>query len=108
MLASCGQSPQGVVNEYFESLDKGEISKAYSLMSKQVIYQGGERKVKSLLMEQAKHIQKKGGLDSIAVEGEAKGEIGQFTAHLTFKDKSKKDEEVGVVKEDEGWRITFK
>jgi hypothetical protein len=61
-----------------------------------------------MLTNQAQHIQKKGGLDSIDVEGEAKGEIGQFTAHLTFKDESKKDEKISVIKEDEGWRVTFK
>lgn len=108
VLTSCGQSPKNVVEDYIVSLDKGEISEAYDLIAKQVIVQVGERKIKLILREQASKMQKKGGLDDLKIIGESKGEIGHYTIHMTFKDESKMDDDVNVVKEDGDWKVSLK
>jgi uncharacterized lipoprotein YehR (DUF1307 family) len=108
VLSSCGQSPKGIVEKYITSLDKGEITEAYNLIAKQVILQVGERKIRFMLREQAKSMQEKGGLDELEIEGEAKGEIGHYTMHMTFKDESTMDGEVNVLKEEGEWKISPK
>lgn len=106
MLVACGGSPDGMIESYYTNLDQGEITKASEQMSQVFKDQVGANKIKSMLTKQAKNIQSKGGIDSVTVEGEAKGEIGQFTAHIVYGDGSKKDDKINVVKEDDGWKIS--
>jgi len=108
LLVACSQNPKGVVEAYYNNLDNGEITEAYKLMSKQLTGQAGEQKIRAMLQEQAKGMQKKGGIVSLATEGEAKGEIGEFTVHIVYKDGTKKDDKVSVTKEADGWKISLR
>ena len=108
MLVACSKDPKGLPEAYFTYLDKGEITEAGKLLSKQVTAMAGEVKLKAMLQQQAKQLQQKGGINSISTEGETKGEMGEYTAHIVFKDGSKRDEKVSLIKEDDGWKISPK
>lgn len=108
LLVGCGSDPKGMVEAYYGYLDKGEVTEAYQLMSKQFTAQVGEQKIRAIVQKQAKEMQAKGGIISLTLEGEAKGEIGGYKVHLVFKDGTKIDDKVSVVKEDGGWKISPK
>lgn len=106
LLAGCSPSPKGVVEAYYQNLDQGKITEAGKLLSSRVTAMAGEEKMRAGLQSDAERMQKKGGIASITVEGEAKGELGTFQAHIKYKDGSETDNEVKVTKEDGGWKIT--
>jgi hypothetical protein len=106
LLAGCTPTPKTVVESYYSALDKGEITEASKLLSSQVTAMAGAEKVRAGLQNDAERIQKKGGIASMTVEGEAKGELGMFQAHIKYKDGSTSDKEVKVTKEADGWKIT--
>ena len=104
-LAACGASGKAVVEQFYTNVDKGEISAAIQALSPTTRGMMPDAKIRAMMSEQSRVMQKKGGIKAIQVEGTEKGETGQYIVRLTFGDGSQQQETVKVAKVDGKWYI---
>lgn len=106
VLVGCGRSAESSVEHFYTSLSEGKISDAKELVSKQLLGMAGEGKIQSALASEAQKIQSRGGIKSMQVHLEGKGEIRTGTVTITYnKVAEPKIEKVKVVKEDGQWKL---
>jgi len=83
------------------------VTEAKEYVSKQLIGMAGDGKISAALAKEAQNIQAKGGIKSVDVKLDGKGEVRTGTATITFKNApAPKIEKVKVIQEDGKWKIT--
>lgn len=105
LLAACGGSPKGMVEDFYKSVEAGETTKAMGMLSMQVRGMMGEAKVKAMLEGQSQKIQQKGGIAKITIEGEPKAEVAFLDVVISYKNGEQEKDKVKLVKEDGDWKI---
>lgn len=106
LLVSCARSAESSVEQFYLSLSDGKITEAREFVSKELLSMAGEAKIQASLAKEAQQIQAKGGIKSVVVKLEGKGEIRRGTATITYKNSSQPiTEKVKMVKEDGKWKL---
>lgn len=109
IISGCGLlggGPGGVVKDFYRYVEKGELTKAYDLISVQ-----GKLLVSNSqnLAPMTEAIKKKKGITDIKIlKEDVTGEIASVDLDLTYGDGSKETVNNKLVKEDGKWRINFK
>lgn len=107
LLTSCAKSPESTVESFYRALSKGEITEATGYVSAQIVGMLGESKLSASLAAESEKIGKCGGVKSINVKLQGKGEIRRGEASVTYAgDCPPITEKVKLVKEDGKWKLT--
>lgn len=109
-LTGCSKSPEATVEAFYTALGKGEITEAISYLSKQIITNFGEGKVRGGMTKESQRIAECGGIKSITSQLKGEGEIrmGQTTVNYGDSDKCPtKIEKTALAKEDGAWKISL-
>ncbi|HQL47721.1 MAG TPA: DUF4878 domain-containing protein [Holophaga sp.] len=107
LLVSCARSAESSVERFYLCLSDGKVTEAKELVSKQLLGMAGENKIQAALAKEAEQIQAKGGIKSVVVQLEGKGEIRSGKATITYKNvEGPRVEKVKVIKEDGTWKLT--
>ena len=107
LLGACSPgSPEAVVRNFYQSVAKGDVETAKGFLSDQVVQLLGSTKLSTALRQSTKEIDACGGLKSVKVDLDGKGEYREGTSTLEFKgDCSAQTDEVYLVKEDDSWKL---
>lgn len=109
-LTGCGKSPEATVEAFYTALGKGEITEAISYLSKQIITNFGEEKVRGGMTKESQRIAECGGIKSITTQLKGEGEIRIGQSTVTYGDSNKcptKNEKTALTKEDGAWKISL-
>lgn len=106
LLVACGASPQATVKEFYQSVEKGEISKANSLLSLRLHQMLGDAKLNTVLAKEHEKIKQRGGVKNIEIEGEPGKEVASFNVKVTYGNGLINSEKTNLVLEDGRWKIT--
>lgn len=106
LLTSCAKSPESTVESFYRAIDKGEITEATGYISVQIVGMLGESKLSASLAKESEKISKCGGIKSINVKLQGKGEIRTGKASVTYAgDCPPITEKVKLVKENGKWKL---
>jgi len=107
LLAGCGRSPESTVESFYWAVGKGEITKAKSYVSAQVIGMLGDPKLTAALSSETERVRACGGIKSVEVKLQGEGEVRTGLATVTYLGRCQtKTEQMRVIKEDGKWKIT--
>lgn len=107
LLVSCARSAESSVEHFYMCLSDGKVTEAKEYVSKQLLGMAGDGKISAALAKEAQNIQAKGGIKSVDVKLDGKGEVRTGVATITFKNApAPKVEKVKVIQEDGKWKIT--
>lgn len=106
-LTACGQSPKGIIKDYFDQLDSGNINKATDYISDSIKSRLGDEKVRSAMHENARKLQYNGGLDKVEILAEdVHGDMAKVRYTLHFKNGRERNESLRLERDKKGeWKI---
>ena len=106
MLSGCGKSPESTAKSFYMALGKGEITEAQSYFSSDITGNLGANKLSLALEMKAQQIKSCGGLKSVDVKLDGKGEVRSGTAKLIYSGNCAPDShEIRLQKEDGNWKM---
>lgn len=106
LLAGCGMSPESSIEDYYRSLEHGEITDARSHISAQLASMLGEARLSETLSGETERIRSCGGIRDINVTLQGEGEIRSGIVNVTYKGNCPiKNASIKLIKEDGKWKI---
>jgi Domain of unknown function (DUF4878) len=107
VLTACGASPESVVEGFFQSVGKGEISQAQKYLSKNVVGMLPPQKLEAMLTQESTKVTKCGGIKAVEVNLTGEGEVRSGTATITYKGECQvRTDKVKLIKEDGAWKLS--
>lgn len=107
LLASCGlfkPGPSTVVKTFYHDVEAGKIEEATKLFSTQAVQTFGS-KLTSVMSEQTRMIEKKGGIKSIDTKENITGDLAKVDYTVTYGDKSVEKGRIDMIKENGDWKM---
>lgn len=105
-LTGCAASPESTVRNFYIAVEKGEITKAKTYLSAQLVGMIGNDKLSAGLAARSEQVRKCGGVKSIDVALEGQGEVRSGTVTVTFNGGCPPEsDKVKLVKEDGKWKM---
>lgn len=104
----CGSSsgPEYVVQDFFESVESGDVETAIEMLSSQIVTMLGREKLTAAIEERSNEINKIGGISSIVIKDKIEKEDSIIMeVMITYGDGSVKTETTKLVLEDGKWKI---
>jgi hypothetical protein len=106
LLIACSKGPEGVVEGFYQSLEKGDITKAKTYLSSQVQGMIGDAKLSALLSKQSEHIKSCGGIKSLETKLTGEGEVRRGTNVVTFSGSCPvQTDKIKLVNENGNWKV---
>lgn len=106
LLSACSAGPEGAVRGFYKAIDANDIPAAKGYLSAQITGMLGDAKLDMALGEGARSMAQCGGLDKVEVALDGEGDKRSGTATVSFDgDCPAKQDQVSVVKEEDGWKI---
>lgn len=107
LLTACSNSPEATISNFYQALEKGEITEAKKYLSSQLLGMMGDNKATAALTGLYEKIQKCDGIANIETELSGEGELRSGTTAITFNGNCPvKNEKTKLIKEDGDWKIT--
>lgn len=108
LLSGCGNSPEGVIQKFYEGVEKGSTTTVKETLSKQVLAMFDEAKLTAAVLKAQDEIKGCGGIAGIAVQLRGDGDARLGSTTVTYKGQCKpKKEKASVIKEDSKWKIAL-
>ncbi len=116
MLAGCSRGPESTVEQFYRSIEKGQIAEARSLLSRRFDEQiraageQGEEAFISVLVSEQNKYRTCGGIDSVKANLAGEGETRSGITTVTFRKsglsgcEALNPEDI-LIKEDGAWKI---
>jgi hypothetical protein len=108
---ACAMFPSGpgkTVQQFFNSLERGEIQEAKSYMSSSSLQSLGSDKWDSVLVQLSQQISSSGGIDKVDItEENVNGDIASVTVQITFGNGTSETSVLDLVKENNQWKLAL-